>query len=87
LRIEGVRVVEMPSGDTNNGTFTALAKPFADILAFEDEKSYGQCRVRMQRIGAAVGRGQRRLRRRRRQLPWVLPPEEVVRPRRRPNQD
>ena len=54
LRIDGVRVVEMPSGDTNNGTFTALAKPFADMLAFEDEKSYGQCRVRMQRIGARL---------------------------------
>jgi hypothetical protein len=54
LRIDGVRVVEMLSGGTNNGTFTALAKPFADMLAFEDEKSYGQCRVRMQRIGARL---------------------------------
>jgi hypothetical protein len=31
-----------------------LAKPFADMLAFEDEKSYGQCRVRIQRIGARL---------------------------------
>src|SRR5262249_23996480 len=54
LRIEGVRVTEMPSGDTNHGTFTALVQPGATTLDFTDEKSNGECRLRMQRIGALL---------------------------------
>jgi len=53
LRIEAVRVIEMPSGDTHNGAFQARIKPDAATLAFADEGSYGEgCRVRMQRVGA-----------------------------------
>jgi hypothetical protein len=55
LRIEGVRVIEMPSGDTHNGTFNVLVSPGATTLAFTDDGSYGEgCRVRMQRIGSSL---------------------------------
>jgi hypothetical protein len=52
LHIEGVRVITMPSGDTN-GTFRALVKPGATVLAFTDDgSSYGEgCHMRMQRVG------------------------------------
>jgi hypothetical protein len=50
LLVKGVRVIEMPSGDTNNGTFTALLQPGPTTLTFTDEKSDGDCLVRMQRI-------------------------------------
>jgi hypothetical protein len=53
LRIEAVRVIEMPSGNTHNGTFRVLVKPESSTLTFTDEGSYGEgCRVRMQRIGS-----------------------------------
>jgi len=52
LRIEAVRVIEMPRGDTHNGMFNARIKSGIDTLDFRDEGSYGAgCRVRMQRIG------------------------------------
>jgi len=52
LRIEAVRVIEMPSGDTHNGTFSALVTTGTDTLDLRDEGSYGEgCHVRMQRIG------------------------------------
>jgi hypothetical protein len=47
-----VRVIQSASGNTQNGTFSALVASGTDTLAFGDEGANGrECQVRMQRIG------------------------------------
>lgn len=52
LRIDATRVIVTTSGDTKNGTFTALVTPGSDTLTFVDSGANGDdCKVRMQRVG------------------------------------